>query len=804
MALKHKTKLPSDPRKLNPEVSENLSRLILICMEKDRERRYQTAEALLNDLQNIEEGLPLGTKIKPRRATFTQTLIRRKLLIPAFIILAIAIIALLIWRLLPKKEAVPLSPTGKPSVAILYFDNFSGDESLDNWRFAFPELLITDLSQSKYIRVLRLDEINSVLNILNLTDTEKYSLENLKDISEKCRANHLLKGSYIKAGDTFKITATLISGITAETISSLNVEAEGERDIYVKVDDLTKEIKQNLGIAPNQLADDIDMEIGNVTTQNVEALHYYIEGERYHYNYEYDKAIQSFKKAVDIDPEFAMAYRMLGACYSNKGLTEEWKNAFQKAYQLKDRLPIRERYILEGDFYLIDGFIHMDENDYLNAIEMYKKVVELYPDYYLGNHMLAMMYMRIGDWDRAIEYRSKQIQNKTSMFLPYNLLAEDYSIKGEYDESVKVWEEAFKNIQKDLDLALAHEFLARVHLQESKYDLALSELDKALSIYSHPWIKADVERCKADILYFNDNMDEALKKYQGNPKYLEWMEPWMLIVNVYVSQGKMKKAIDLHNDKLQSLLKQKQTSGNKNWIRIIQESLACLHIKTGEPELALEKLKKAYTLIDEDYPYQSQRKLNLFYQALAYIEMNQFDEALNTIEENKRVWPAIVKKSVRGDFKADIFFLKGKSALRRENIKEAIINLEKAVSLLPGEIFSYEYWVHGFHALYIDSLAFAYLKNGDIDLAIENYEKIHNLTYGRFIWGDIYAKSFYTLGKLYQDKGWKGKAIESYKRFIKLWKDCAPHFQSIVEDAKKILAGLKSNNHLKISQDTEK
>jgi len=78
VALKHKSQLPLDPRKLNPEVSDDLSRLILICMEKDRGRRYHTAEALLNDLRNIEEGFPLGTKIQPRRETFIATLIKKR------------------------------------------------------------------------------------------------------------------------------------------------------------------------------------------------------------------------------------------------------------------------------------------------------------------------------------------------------------------------------------------------------------------------------------------------------------------------------------------------------------------------------------------------------------------------------------------------------------------------------------------------------------------------------------------------------------------------------------------------------
>jgi serine/threonine protein kinase len=82
VALKHKAQPPTDPRKWNPEISDDLSRLILICMEKDRERRYQSAENLLADLRNIEEGFPLGTKIKPRRETFVASLIRKKLFFP--------------------------------------------------------------------------------------------------------------------------------------------------------------------------------------------------------------------------------------------------------------------------------------------------------------------------------------------------------------------------------------------------------------------------------------------------------------------------------------------------------------------------------------------------------------------------------------------------------------------------------------------------------------------------------------------------------------------------------------------------
>jgi serine/threonine protein kinase len=150
VALKHKTKLPSDPRKLNPDISDNLSRLILICMEKDREGRYQTAESLLADLRNIEDGLPLGTKIRPRRETFIAALIRRKFFVPA-VVAALAIIAVLVWQLLPGKGAI--APMIENSIAVISFENLTGDEAHDPLQRAIPNLLITNLENTGLLHV---------------------------------------------------------------------------------------------------------------------------------------------------------------------------------------------------------------------------------------------------------------------------------------------------------------------------------------------------------------------------------------------------------------------------------------------------------------------------------------------------------------------------------------------------------------------------------------------------------------------------------------------------------------------------
>jgi len=114
VAIKHKSQLPKEPKKLNPEVSKDLNRLILICMEKDRERRYQKAEDLLSDIRNIEEDFPLGSKIRPRRMTFMETLIQKKLFMPALAfvtIIVVIIITVFLIRKLPLGR--PILPTQK-------------------------------------------------------------------------------------------------------------------------------------------------------------------------------------------------------------------------------------------------------------------------------------------------------------------------------------------------------------------------------------------------------------------------------------------------------------------------------------------------------------------------------------------------------------------------------------------------------------------------------------------------------------------------------------------------------------------
>jgi len=166
---------------------------------------------------------------------------------------------LLIWQLLPKGNTSPIL-SDKPSLCVLYFHNNSGDQSLDYLRGAIPELMIADLAESVYVRVLRLDEIQSHLRSLNMEDEQSYSIEDIQELARRGGIKHVIQGTYTKLGEIFRITTTLIDAESGETTLSISAQADGAQDLSLRLDDLAKEIKAKIDVPPEQWAVDEAME----------------------------------------------------------------------------------------------------------------------------------------------------------------------------------------------------------------------------------------------------------------------------------------------------------------------------------------------------------------------------------------------------------------------------------------------------------------------------------------------------------------------------------------------------------------
>jgi tetratricopeptide (TPR) repeat protein len=587
-------------------------------------------------------------------------------------------------------------------------------------------------------------------------------------VAARGRVNHLLQGAYAKAGDNIRINVTLQQADTGELIGSESVEGKGEESIFSMVDELTRRVKTNFKLSEQEIASDIDKLVGKITTSSPEAYRYYSEGAKHYIEGDFRKAIQFFKQAVAKDPEFATAYRSMSAAYSVMGYRAESRKYRQKALELSDRVSDRERYRIQGDFY------RYSEKTYDKAIEAYHKLLDLYPEDLGGNNNLGTLYQNLEEWDKSIERYEVLIQNKEEFHYPYIYQAESYAAKGLYDKARQVLENYINNYT---DNAAIRRSLAIVHLCQGKYDFALVEVDKGLALNPAYYYN---QRAKGDIFHCKGNLTKAEQEYQ---KLMEYREPaaqaWGVakLASLYFTQGRFKKAKDLLKQGVEWGKKagEKWAESNFRWY------LGYTFLKSGNPEEALRAFEKSFSGYVESESVSAQRFLT-FLKGLAYLELNSIDKAQKTAAQLKEMTEkGLNKKAIRF-----YYHLMGMIELERKNFPQAVENFKKAISLLP-----FQHSLTGDDdALFIDPLASYYYRQGDLEKAGEEYEKIISLTSARLPYGDIYTKAFYLLGKIYEQKGWKGKAIEHYEKFLDLWKDADPGIPEVIE-AKKHLASLQ-------------
>jgi len=199
--------------------------------------------------------------------------------------------------------------------------------------------------------VLSGDRIFTILQRLNLEEKDRYSSEDLVSIAKLGGADYLVKGNYIKVGDRYIITVMLQKPQTGEVVGSIKKESTSEAELPSKVDELTRYIKLDLKLTSEQIASDMDKDVGKITTSSHEAYKYYIEGAKYNNLGEYRLGLQFLERAISIDPEFAMAYRIMAACYADLGYYSKWEESIQKALGLLNRISERERLLIQGNYY---------------------------------------------------------------------------------------------------------------------------------------------------------------------------------------------------------------------------------------------------------------------------------------------------------------------------------------------------------------------------------------------------------------------------------------------------------------------
>ena len=679
---------------------------------------------------------------------------RKKYIVPTLGVLGIAIIALVTWRIIAliKTNSSTLSSV-QPTLAVLTFENESGDTNLDKWRDVLTELLIADLSQSRYIRVVSGDEMYTILKRFGLSAARKYSSEDIEKIAASCRATYVLKGNFLKAGERFIVTARLQKPGKGESSNAVRFEAHDDNDIIAKVDEFAKQVKEGLNLGPDQIANDLDKEAGIITTSSPEALRYYVEAQRRMHNNGFSPAaIAYLEKAVEIDPEFAMAYISMALAHGYLSHETERRRCIKKALELSARLPENEHLLIEGQSSIYD-------EDYAKAIEILGSLVRTYPGHSRGHSLLAEAYARAGDLSQAIKQQETAVQNHQTA-LNIDWLANLYNFAGLYSKAEDICRPFLQDVAEN---DLVHDALFTSYICQRKFDLALAESEKLYLVGSQS-LKGD----KAIVLYCMDDFDRLEKIF---PDWKMWS---------FLARGRINETIKLSQQSLE------KSRGDKE-----KEALAY-----GVLEWALEKnglYEKAYQAFahylsvsaeyrtESDLPYlPSRRKFDLFTGGRIQARMKSFDEARKTAEELK----SLIEKGINTKELRMYEYVLGQIELEKRNYRQAADFFGRACGRLDFE----GEWSPE-QAPYFDNLARAFYELRDLNKARKTYGKITLLTTGRGNDGDVYAKAFYMLGKIAEQQGDKARAGENYRKFLDLWKDADPGLPEIA-DAKRRLASL--------------
>ncbi len=757
IAMKHKSENPPYPTKYNSQIPEDLSRIILRCLKKEKEKRYQNAEEFFTVLKRYEETLPTTERIIPKRKGATGKKIAgsfgvKRFLLPVLTSIAIVIAGFVIWRLLPQRQAI-LPPSDKPSLAVMYFKNNTGDEGLDHWRTALADLLITDLSQSKLIRIMSAEVLYNILDNLGQLNAESYSSEILKEVASRGRTDKILVGNFTRAENAFRINTTLQDGQTGELIASESVEGIGERSFYAMVDELTRRIKVHFALSEEQITADIDSRIETITTSSPEAYKLYSEGRTHHLQADYWKSLSVMQKALEIDPEFAMAWRSVAMSYSNLGVNPAKINAIQKAFDLRGRVSERERYVIEADYY------RSWEKSYDKAMEAYQSLLELYPDDRIGNTNLGILYFELEEWDKAIEHYERNIRNNPDDVLATSNLAETYEAMGLYDSAFETLESF---LQRNPDRMGFYLMQARSCLYQGKYDLAIVKLNEALSL--NPEIQPTYDGHMGIISLLKGDMRSAEIQFQKLPEGSP--DRRFHTANLLLHQGKFEQMRD-----------------ELSTTPVLHESLGYFLLRTGQPEEALRQFDTAMESAVKTESLSNKTRL-LHAKGVAYAYMKSFDEASRIANELKAGLPPWMQKKLSRYYD----HLMGTIKLERGETAEAISFLKKA----ELSLYAPEGNFPPIQAWFISTLAEAYFEAGDLGLAQQKYENVLTLHLGRLSQGDFYVRCFYMLGKIHEKKDQRKRAVEHYERFLELWKDADPGIEE-VKDARRRVIALKSS-----------
>ena len=436
---------------LNPQISPDVDSVIRKALEKDRNLRYQSAAEMRTDLQRLIRDTDSGryARVAPNRAeavtsgsTLTaaetpspqvQPTVVKKQYVGILVLVVGLVIAAAIAGALHFRSHQPPPLANKDTIVLADIDNETGESG---WDDTLKLVLSNALQDSQYLNVLPDQTVSETLKMMKRQPDERLTKDLAKQVCLRNGNKALMTASIAKVGERYHLDLRAMNCVAGTTLASADGDADGKEKVIPALKQATNDLRQRLGESLASVQKN-NAPLPEATTASLEAIQAYAMGLKMKASQGSEAAVPFYKRAIELDPEFADAYAALVAAYSDLGQTTLSMESAQKAYELRDHVSSqRERFHIEGNYYhSVSGEIGKENQTCLDWIQVY-------PDDHRPYQNLGANYFDMGQYEKAAEEEKTVLQLKPDNVGAFTALMGDYLALGQPEKANDIFEQA--------------------------------------------------------------------------------------------------------------------------------------------------------------------------------------------------------------------------------------------------------------------------------------------------------------------------------------------------------------------------
>ena len=744
------------------ELAPEIERVLRKALAKDPSDRYQSMKDLAIDLRDLRG--EFGTSAS--RPMVAVPAAASKTPWPWIAVGAVALLGVVLGWVLFGRDTAPagIGASGRPAVAVMYFESLSGDEEIRWLSKGLPNMLVTDLAQTPGLDVVSSQRIHEILTEIGQADLDNIDKSMVPEIAKRAGAGAVVIGSIFKSGDEIRLDVQVQDVGSGRVLSAESVRGN---DVFPLVDELAGRIRTSLS-----LGDHAVRPIADVTTPSLEAFQLYTEGQEALRNYRREDARALYEKAIELDPSFAMAYHALSNVAGLRGEEKLAREYMARTLERIDRLPERQKLIVQADE---AAFVQGDTE---KAVELLEELLERYPDEEDGYQWLRYIYGRDNQPDKAFETAERAVQALPQSGPIRNSYGYLLLRRGRFPEGLRELE---SYAELNPDEANPQDSLAEAYLLTGQPEKALEKYARVLEIDPSFGVSHSGRAWAFAIL---GRYDEALAqraehRESGNPYFgeaqLSFLEAFTLS-----RTGRYRAA----QDKLRSGIEVSASQEDRLGESGLELLSALLAIELGDQPRALKQVGRAREAVSQITESGMRRSLSIsvdFLEGIAETRRGNLDQARERLAAQSELYDPNDEgeKWLHQTLQGEIALAAGDFAAAEEAFSES-----EPMFRMWFNNGSPERSVFLNNLTYRDGRARVKKAQGDLPGAIKLYRDLLTTDMSSKWTAMLEPRFVLKLARLLDETGDKEAARTEHKRFLELWKNADEGLPELEESRK--------------------